>query len=294
MKLFATTLIALIAFAGNSVVCRLALAEGSIDANSFTIIRLISGAVALLVFALLFNNSRTLKASLAKSNLKTFEPWLSAFLLWLYAITFSFAYIELGAAAGALILFASVQITLAIKHKLNGQPTFVSDILGLLLAFSGLLYWLGPQSNGPSILGSAIMVLAGVAWAGYTYMGMVNVLPAKTSTARNFILSVPLALLSLIIFYWVDLVLSSTGILLAIFSGIVTSALGYWLWYQVLPNFSGLTAGVLQLTVPIIAAFGGIVINQEPITLPFTIASTLILAGIFFMLRGQAKQAKSR
>ncbi|EAT13754.1 DMT family transporter [Bermanella marisrubri] len=293
MKLFITTLIALIAFAGNSVVCRLALAEGSIDANTFTIVRLISGASALLIFAVLFKNGNTLKASLTKSKLKTIEPWLSAFLLWLYAITFSFAYIELGAAAGALILFASVQITLAIKHKLNGQPTLGSDITGLLLAFSGLLYWLGPQSSGPSMLGSAIMMIGGIAWAGYTYMGMVNTLPAKTSTTRNFILSVPLALLSLVFFYWVEPVFSSTGVLLAIFSGVVTSALGYWLWYQVLPHFSGLIAGVLQLSVPIIAALGGIVVNQEPITLSFIIASSLILVGIFFMLKSQANQAKS-
>lgn len=294
MKLFATTLIALIAFAGNSVLCRLALADGSIDANSFTILRLMSGALALIVFTVLFNRTENLTTGLSREQRGNKTAWLSAFSLWLYAIAFSFAYIELGAAAGALILFASVQLTLAIKHKLNGQPTYKADIIGLLLAFVGLIYWLGPQSSGPSLLGSLTMIIAGIAWAAYTYLGMTSTLPPQVATMRNFAFSIPLSLFSMVLYFWVNAHISSKGITLALLSGIITSALGYWLWYQVLPHFSGLIAGVLQLTVPIIAAFGGIIINHEPITTSFIIAGTLILFGIFFMLKSQSRQAKSR
>lgn len=292
MKLSITTLIALIAFAGNSVVCRLALANGSIDANSFTILRLISGAIALSVFIFVFNAHRGLQPDVIRQQFQSKHAWFAAFSLWLYAIAFSFAYIELGAAAGALILFASVQISLAIKHKMNGQPTYLGDILGLLLAFTGLIYWLGPQSEGPALLGSAIMMVAGIAWATYTYLGMTNSLPAQIATTRNFVFSIPFAIASALLFIWVDYVVSLEGILLAIFSGVVTSALGYWLWYQVLPSFSGLLAGVLQLTVPIIAALGGIIINQEAITLSFSIAASLILLGILLMLKTQWQKAK--
>ncbi len=274
IRIFALLILALIAFAGNSLLNRAALAGiGAIDWASFTAIRIISGALFL---TLLMAAKHGLKNTLPAGG-----DLISAVALFLYAAAFSFAYISLGAGLGALLLFASVQITLqAIGISKGIIPSWL-QILGLLFAFAGLLIFLAPvlnfDGNIGASLGYVMMIIAGIAWGIYSWMGR-SATDASLSTARNFIGAAPLCIL-LIPFIMPDSI-TLYGALLAIISGVITSGLGYVLWYAVLPKISVSLAATAQLSVPAIATIGGILFLDEAITKTFLLGSGLIFTGI--------------
>ncbi len=284
MPVFIQTSLALLAFAGNSILCRLALSTDQIDSNSFTIVRLLSGALMLII--LLKLQSVSTSHIFIKANK---EQWLRAFYLFAYAGAFSYAYLLLNTAAGALILFGSVQFSLLMMQYINGHQASKQELMGLSLALAGFIYWILPDAQRPSLLGSALMAGAGLAWAFYTLAGK-NSRQAHVDTTHNFILSLPFLLLLLPGYWlWSPFSISTNGFILAMASGAITSAIGYWIWYRVLPSLSTLSAGVLQLTVPLLAALGGIIWAQEPISLSFIVASLTILAGILLVLLAKQK-----
>jgi len=280
--------LALLAFAGNSILCRLALNVHQMDANSFTLIRLMSGALMLALLVALKRHSlpRLMKDSSA-------QDWLRGAYLFLYAAGFSYAYQLLDTAAGALILFGAVQFTMLLKQILSGQRPNTLELMGMALAVGGFIYWSLPDAQRPSLLGSALMAVAGIAWAFYTLAGR-HSRHADLDTCKNFILSLPFLCLLLPV-YWFSSPANFNGqsVMLALASGAITSALGYWLWYQVLPSLSTLTAGVLQLSVPILAALGGLIWAHEHISLSFLLASFLILAGILLVILGSNRRKQT-
>lgn len=286
MSLFSLTsytLLALMALAGNSVLCRLALNENLIDANSFTIIRLVSGALFLLGLLVLTAEKKPLFEKPSGARLK------KAAYLFIYAACFSIAYLMLGTAAGALILFVSVQLTMLFVQYINGKRSHPLELIGLTLALGSFAAWILPSAQRPDMLGVILMTLAGMAWAFYTLAGKFSQHP-HYDTAQNFLYSL-VFVITLLPLYWIQspMHMNHEGVLLAITSGAITSGLGYWLWYKVLPAFSTLSAGVMQLSVPVLAAIGGIIWNQEAITFPFLFASCGILGGIFLVLYSNSK-----
>jgi len=275
------TVLALLAFAGNSVLCRLALNDDVIDAASFTSIRLFSGIVFLLFIVLIKTRKRI--------NIKD-GNWLSSFLLFLYAITFSYAYISLDTGTGALILFGSVQITMIVFSLIKGRKFLLVEWLGLLFAILGLVLFLLPGASAPPLTGFVLMALSGVAWGFYTIIGK-NTQKPLIDTANNFLRTLPfIVLISLLSFD--SMYLSNQGIILAIISGAITSGLGYAIWYSALAGLSVTQAAIVQLSVPIIAAFGGILFSNEIITLKLLTSSLLVLGGIFVVTMGR-KYAKT-
>lgn len=270
-------MLALVAFAGNSVLCRMALSTPDIDPFSFTAIRLISGA---LLLWLLCQFQSPKSAPILSAN--KLSSWYPALALFVYALGFSYAYISLTAATGALILFFSVQITLIAMALFKGQSLAIKQVIGLLLALAGITYLLLPGAQQPPIVASLLMALSGIAWGVYTFLGANSTKPLL-ATRNNFVLSIPIVLLALALLLpsWK---LSTSGIIYAVLSGAVTSGIGYALWYAVLPNYSAVQSGVLQLTVPIITALAGVVLIGEAITNQLIIASMLTLAGLFIVM----------
>ena len=277
MKTLLFTCFALIAFAGNSILCRYALKGDEIDATSFTVLRLLSGAVLLI----------TLVAFKSKQRINwTGGSWLTSFALFLYAITFSYAYISLNTGVGALILFGAVQVTMVLMSLIKGKMLTISEWFGLIIAFSGLAYLLLPSASAPSLHGFLLMLISGVAWGFYTLAGKGAGNPLL-QTANNFLRTIPFIFILAILFAVFksdNLIITVNGTLLAITSGAVTSGLGYALWYQALNGLSITQAAILQLTVPIIAAFGGILFLAEEITMQLIISALLVLGGIFVSL----------
>ena len=273
---------ALICFAANSILCRLALGAQQIDANAFTLIRLLSGAITLL-FLLALN-----RRSSATTNAKPHTPeeqkgsWLSAYLLFQYAICFSFAYTLLSAASGAIILFGTVQLTMIMISMYKGNRLHIFEWLGIIIAFGGFVYLLFPGISAPSPLGFYLMLLAGIAWGGYTLRGRHSQNPLSDTT-WNFVRSLPFILV-LLLFFWSKLHFNRQGVLLAIASGSIASGIGYAIWYKVLPSLRATQAAVVQLMVPILTSIAGIVWVSEPITLRFAIAAVMILGGILLVI----------
>ena len=264
------TLLALLAFAGNSVLCRLALGDNGIDAASFTAIRLFSGIVVLAVILTISNkrnNNNTAKGS-----------WKSSLLLFIYATTFSFAYNSLDTGVGALVLFASVQITMILTSLFTGNKLTIFDALGVTLAGFGFLYLVMPNLTTPSLLGFILMAISGIAWGLYTLAGKGSNNPLADTT-YNFLRTLPFIII-LIALCYPSLHLSQQGILLAVLSGGLASGLGYTIWYSALTGLSSIQAAVVQLLVPIIAAIGGILFAEEPLSLRLVIASIMVLGGI--------------
>ena len=278
--------LALLAFAGNSVLCRLALNNYHMDGTSFTALRLISGALMLCCLITVKNRWFNLSGKSIHFSLNniTVNDWLKACYLFTYASCFSFAYLLLDTAAGALILFGCVQLTLMIFEIAKGKKNTPLQWLGMSIAISGFVYWALPSAQTPSLAGAILMALSGIAWAFYTLAGKGS-LQASVDTTKNFVLSVPFLIL-LLPSYWLitPFQVNSTGVVLALLSGALTSALGYWIWYLVLPKLTTLSAGVLQLSVPILAAFGGIIWANEAVSLSFIVASTLVLGGILLVM----------
>lgn len=275
------TVVALLAFAGNSVLCRLALKEGAMDAASFTAIRLSSGAAVLLLLVLLKN----------RKNLNQLQQgsWLSGFSLFVYATGFSYAYLSLDTGTGALILFAAVQLTMIISELVSGRRLGSVECLGFSLAFIGLLVLLLPGAAAPSAAGFGLMAVSGVAWAYYTLAGRGSS-DVLLDSSSNFLRALPF-LIVLALFTLGDINFSNYGALLAIASGVVASGLGYAIWYSALAGLTISQAAVVQLTVPIIAAGGGVLFSNELISVNLLIASSLVLGGVLLVIL--KKQAAS-
>ena len=278
VKIIAATVFALLAFASNSVLCRLALGENAIDPSSFTIIRLISGIIILMAVMQLSEKSNNVK-------LKSKGSWLAASMLFIYAIAFSFGYVSLDTGTGALILFGSVQITMIITSVISGNKLHISEWLGLLIAFSGFVYLIIPDLVTPSLMGFMLMTISGVAWGFYTLLGRTSQSPLS-DTVYNFLRTSPFILV-LIFFGLNDIHLTYTGIVLAVLSGAIASGLGYFVWYIALKGLSVTQAAVVQLFVPIIAATGGVIFTHELITLRLIESSALVLGGILMVILGR-------
>lgn len=266
-RLFILTLLAMIAFAGNSLLCRLALKETGIDAASFTFIRLLSGAVALWLIV------KARKASWREAG-----NWPSALALFAYAAAFSFAYISLSAGTGALLLFGAVQATMIFWGWRKGERLRLVQLGGLALALSGLATLLFPGLSAPPPGGAILMLAAGVAWGIYSLRGKAADDPAG-ATAGNFLRAVPLAaVLSLTLLPGANLDWAGVGY--AVLSGAIASGAGYVIWYTALPSLKAASAATVQLSVPVLAAAGGILLLGEPLTLRFVVASMAVLGGI--------------
>jgi drug/metabolite transporter (DMT)-like permease len=276
------TTLALIAFAANSVLCRLALGGKTIDAAGFTCIRLLSGAIVLLCILKLRDN---------ENGLSTKGSWTAAFMLFLYAVTFSFAYLTLNTGTGALILFGSVQITMILRSHLSGNRLLLIEWVGVVVAFSGIVYLVLPGVTAPSLTGFSLMTLAGIAWGLYTLKGRGSTNPLS-DTSYNFLRSIPFVIV-LGLFFFHDAHITRQGIILAAISGSITSGIGYTLWYTALRGLSATQAAVVQLSVPVIAGFGGVVFVSEQISLRLTLSALLTLGGILMVILGRnAKTSK--
>jgi len=279
MKPVFYTIFALVCFAFNSILCRLALKADEIDAPSFTLIRLVSGAIVLfLIFSFLGKKD----APKGQGN------WLSAFFLFAYAICFSFAYLGLTTATGALILFGSVQLTMIIFALVKGERPRILEWLGLLFAFGGLIYLVFPGLESPPFLNSILMAFAGISWGFYSLRGRGSTNPLA-DTAGNFLRSVPFVVLIMLPFL-AQIHLSPKGILLAILSGAIASGIGYSVWYAALKFHTATRAAVLQLSVPAIAALGGAVFLAESVSMRLILASLLILGGIGLVIFGKSEK----
>jgi drug/metabolite transporter (DMT)-like permease len=276
MKTISSTLLALAAFAANSVLCRLALGSGIIDAASFTVIRLLSGTVVLLLLILISGKN---------SDSSTRGSWSASFMLFLYAISFSFAYITLDTGTGALILFGSVQITMILLSLISGSRLHISEWAGVMFAFMGFVYLIFPEITKPSAVGFLLMTVAGIGWGIYTIKGRSSRDPLM-DTAYNFFRTVPLVFLLAIIAIKNNHY-SLEGILLAVLSGGIASGIGYAIWYNALGGLSTTQAAVVQLLVPVIAALGGVIFVSEDITLRLIISATMILGGVFMVILGR-------
>src|SRR5438105_3469579 len=271
MRVFILTLLAMIAFAGNSLLCRLALKRTTIDAASFTFIRILSGAVALWIIVII-----------SKGTWRKAGSWASALALFAYAAAFSFAYISLSAGTGALLLFGAVQATMILWGLRTGERMRTRQWLGLALAVGGLVALLFPGLSAPPIDGALLMICAGIAWGIYSLRGKGAGDPA-TATAGNFLRAVVFAAaLSIALFSWAKL--DRNGIGYAILSGAIASGVGYVIWYSALPGLKAASAATVQLSVPVLAAVGGILFLGESITLRFVLASIAVLGGIGFVV----------
>jgi len=268
----ALTAFALIAFATNSVLCRLALGPGTIDAASFTTIRLVSGALVLL----LVNAAGKTGATADRGN------WTSALMLFLYAVTFSFAYISLNTGTGALILFASVQATMIIFAIFKGERLGLMGSLGMCAALAGLTYLVFPGLTAPSPSGAALMAVAGISWGIYSLRGRGSRAPVVV-TRDNFLRSTPFVLLTGLILLD-NLHVTFAGVLFAALSGGLTSAIGYVIWYAALREHSATSAALVQLLVPVLAALGGVVLLSEALTLRLLLSSAMIIGGVALAL----------
>jgi len=275
MRLFALTLLAMTAFAGNSILCRLALQDTGIDAASFTLIRITSGALVLGLIVRIRGGKQHGGSG----------SWLSALALFFYAAGFSFAYTSLPAGTGALLLFGAVQITMLGYGLVRGERFGKQQIAGFILAFAGLVGLLLPGLSAPPLLGALLMLGAGLAWGVYSLRGT-GVGDATRMTAGNFLRAVPMAgVLSLATLPIA--VLDRSGIWYALASGALASALGYALWYTVLKEMGITSAATVQLSVPVIAAAGGIAFLGEHLTPRLLITSAAILGGIALAIFGQ-------
>jgi drug/metabolite transporter (DMT)-like permease len=318
-RVFVLTLMAMIAFASNSLLCRAALKETGIDAASFTFIRIFAGAVALwliLQSRKMLSVKRTALPLAEESETRTGFPspqsspngrggpfslrekvgmraagnWISALALFAYAAAFSFAYNSLSAGTGALLLFGAVQATMILWGFRKGERLHAIQIAGLVVAVAGLVVLVFPGLSAPPLIGSMLMLSAGIAWGVYSLRGK-GVRDVTASTAGNFLRAVPFAALVSVVML-PKMHLDSLGVTYAVISGAITSGLGYVIWYAALAGLKAASAATVQLSVPVLAATGGILLLGEPITLRYVIASIAVLGGIFLVVI-EKRQASS-
>ncbi len=280
MSTFLLTAIAMLAFAANSLLCRLALAAGLIDAGSFTLIRLLSGAVTLIAIMLLRGNWR--------SQIPTTRFSLFAGVaLFGYAALFSFAYVKLAAGTGALLLFGAVQLTLLALYWWQGQRFKRLELIGIAVSLLGFAWLMLPSTTRPDVWSALLMVLSGICWAGFTALGKQAPTPSSGITWGFITASIFSLLLSPLLLESIHVTLQ--GVMLAVASGAIASGCGYVLWYQVMQKLTLLQAAVSQLSVPAIALVLGAALLSEPLTTHSIITSAIILGGIalVFLSRSQ-------
>lgn len=265
------TALAMLAFAGNSVLCRMALGQELIDAASFTTVRILAGAVTLSLILL------------ARRRPVIGTPdWSGVLALFCYMVFFSFAYLSLTTATGALLLFGTVQLTMLAAALRNGERFSLPAWAGLVAAFSGLAYLLAPGVTAPDPFGALLMVVAGVGWGAYSLLGQ-RTDGALLATSTNFFYCVPIALgVSLVFASGMDV--SVEGAVLAAASGALASGVGYAIWYAALAGLTAGGAATVQLSVPVIAAIGGVVFLSEPLSFRLVVASALTIGGIWLVL----------
>ena len=269
MKTILYTGFALIAFAFNSILCRLALQTDEIDAAGFTLIRVVSGAITLAAIYSFFGKK--------EKGVKR-GSWLSAFFLFAYATCFSFSYTNLTTGTGALILFGSVQATMIFAALLKGERPAILEWLGLIFALGGLIYLVFPGLSSPPPTSSALMIMAGISWGFYTLRGRESA-NALADTTGNFVRAVPLIFLVSLPFI-PQIHSSNKGIALAVLSGAISSGIGYSIWYAALKFHSATRAAILQLSVPALAGIGGVIFLSEIVSMRLLSATILILGGI--------------
>ncbi len=282
LKTIVLTCLAMTAFAANSIFCRFALGNGAMDAGTFTLIRLVSGAIILGILA---------GRHAFRPRIKTSSPWAMPLMLALYALFFSYAYVNLGAGTGALILFGAVQATMVIAGVLDGERPGPVRILGMVLALLGLVYLVFPGLSAPSPLGALLMTLAGICWGIYSLLGKQTRDPVA-ATAYNFIWAVPLVIapIFLISDFSLPLYFGGAGFWAAILSGSLASGVGYVIWYAAIKKLTPSRAANVQLTVPVIATMGGIFFLSEPFSLRLFLASAAILSGVSLALLPSKKE----
>jgi len=273
IKTYIYTAFALIAFAFNSILCRLALRGDEADAAGFTAVRLASGAVALIVISSFAGNWSTQQKR---------GSWPSAFFLFAYAICFSFAYLGLTAGTGALILFGSVQITMIGTAIVRGERPRLFEWLGFIIAAGGLVYLVFPGLASPPIVSSVLMAAAGAAWGFYTLRGK-GITDPLANTTGNFVRALPMVAVVVVISL-ASIHLSTRGLILAILSGAIASGIGYTVWYAALKHHTATRAAILQLPVPLLTAVFGVLLLGEEATARLWIAAALILGGIGFTI----------
>jgi drug/metabolite transporter (DMT)-like permease len=252
----------------------MALRDTAIDPASFTSIRLIAGAITLWLLGWMRSNSPSIGGS-----------WSSACALFVYAVAFSFAYVAVTAGTGALLLFGAVQLTMILAGMASGERINTWIVIGWLLAATGLTILVLPGLAAPPLLQATFMLGAGIAWGIYSLRGRGSANPLRDN-AGNFIRAVPGAL-AMSALYWKHTSIDNKGIVLAVLSGSLASGVGYALWYTALPRLKAIAAANLQLTVPLIASFGGIMLFGEPLTTRLVAASVLLLGGVA-LATGQA------
>jgi len=275
IRIIVLTTLALLAFAGNSVLCRLALKGEVIGAEMFTSVRLIAGALALWAILVFRGGQRRIWHA---------GSWKASCFLALYMIAFSVAYLRLNTGVGALILFGAVQVTMLGAQR--GERLGSQQVLGVLLAMGGLVWLLAPGSGAPVLWASVVMAAAGMAWGGYTLCGK-GIEDPLLETAGNFVRALPVALL-LAALGWSAENWNAEGLILATASGVITSALGYAIWYEALRYHSSVRAAVLQLLVPVLASLGGLFFGSELLTAKLIFSSLLVLGGVGLVLHGKA------
>lgn len=275
------TALAMLAFAGNSLLCRVALKETTVDAVSFTTIRLASGALML-----------WLLLRLRREPLAATGNWRAATALFVYAAAFSYAYLQLDAGTGALLLFGAVQLCMVVFGLLRGERLNPQQALGFALATGGLVVLLLPGASAPPLIGGLLMLLSGLAWGAYTLLGR-QAGPPLAATAGNFIRALPFAVLLLLPFLG-QLSWDLPGLVYALLSGALTSGIGYAIWYSALPGLGALQAASVQLSVPVLAALGGALLLGEHISLRLALVSVAVLGGIALVLRAKFQAVPQR
>ncbi len=277
-RVLALTALAMAAFAGNSLLCRQALARTDVDPATFTSVRVASGALALALLARARGHSPAAAGS-----------WGSALALFAYAAAFSFAYVSLPASTGALLLFGAVQLTMIGRGLRAGERPRPAQIAGLAAAFAGLVVLLAPGLAAPEPRGAALMLAAGAAWGVYSLRGRAAGAPLAV-TSGNFLRAVPLALATSVAFAG-RASADPAGIALAAASGALASGAGYAIWYSALPGLTATRAATVQLSVPVLASLGGIVFLGEPLTARLALASAAILGGIALVIGDRGRGA---
>jgi drug/metabolite transporter (DMT)-like permease len=270
-QVFLLTWLAMMAFAGNSLLCRLALKQTNIDATSFTAIRILSGTIALWLIVQLRG-----RVNVAAGN------WPSAFALFTYAAAFSFAYVSLPAAAGALLLFGAVQASMISYGLWKGERLSLRQTMGLIVACAGLVGLLLPGLSAPPLPGSLLMLTAGIAWGVYSLRGKGGGDPTQV-TAGNFYRATLFAV-GLSVVMLSNASFDGTGVFYALLSGALTSGVGYAVWYMALRELKATSAATVQLSVPVVAAVGGIIFLNEPITQRLVVSSIAILGGVALVI----------
>ncbi len=276
-RLIFITALSLLAFAANSIITRVALEQTAIDEASFITIRIVSGAICLWLFLSLKNHHLKIQQHISKQG-----SWLAALSLFAYAISFTYGYGLIAAGTGALLLFGTVQVTMTVIGYRAGERLNLIQSTGFILAVVGLIILMLPGIEAPSPLGALLMCVSGFAWSLYSHQGKGSKNPSA-ATAGNFIKAAPLAML-LLAYNYSALSVDALGLTYALLSGIVTSGLGYILWYSVLPKLKSTQAAILQLSVPVIVTIAGDFMLNEAITLRIMLASFAILAGTLLVL----------